>query len=89
MIIPKEHLDKVDFYTVKYQGGSESLFLTRRTVITFHYKKWYKLPRRFVFKWTCIGSEGWTDIYQEPELATRMVNYLQQYFYNRDFGKKS
>lgn len=71
MIIPKEHLDKVDYYEVKY---NRNLFGGRQTVVTLHYKngRW---PKKFKFRWL-YNNEYWS----EPDTVRVLQNYLIQYF---------
>lgn len=72
MIIPKEHLDKVEYYDVKY---TKDLFGRRKTVVILHYKDSFKVPKKFKFRW--LYSDGFVV---EPQAAQILQNYLIQYF---------
>lgn len=76
MIIPKEHLAQVDYYTVKYKS---KFWSGRKTVVTLHYKKWYKLPKRFVFNWL-FKVDGRYDYWEEPKISRYLQAQLARYF---------
>lgn len=76
MVIPKEHLDTVDYYDVKYANTGSFGICIKQTIITLHYKKWYKLRKKFVFRWPHIGD----GYYQEPETAIILQQQLIKHF---------
>lgn len=78
MIIPKEHLDKVEYYDVKYNKSWFGLG-RRQTVVTLHYKgtPWPDhLPKKFKFAWLLATNDYW----EEPQAARILQDYLIKYF---------
>lgn len=86
MYLPRRYLNKVEYYEKRVV---EAFWCEGfRTIITLHFKQWWKPRKKFKFDWRFVATTGYgTTTWSPSEEAVIFERLLIQHF--KDFKEVS
>jgi hypothetical protein len=83
MILPNTLLEQVEYYEIRTKSIMDGGF---KTVITLHFKSFWRLRKKLVFKWKFVSydSNEQQSNYRENDDCHEVRNQLASYFRNKN-----